>query len=95
MLRAGINDFGGISPVTPDYINPRHPWPHLDALQEGCAREGFTLRARLPIYDRWRDDDDFLDAGLRDATRVSAGTLARFTASGAAETTQGVVACAT
>ncbi|HEY6462794.1 MAG TPA: 7,8-didemethyl-8-hydroxy-5-deazariboflavin synthase CofG, partial [Polyangiaceae bacterium] len=32
LLRSGINDFGGISPVTPDYINPRHPWPHLDGL---------------------------------------------------------------
>ena len=38
LLRAGINDFGGISPVTPDYINPRHPWPHLDALGDACAR---------------------------------------------------------
>ena len=33
-VRAGINDFGGISPVSPDYINPRHPWPHLAWLTE-------------------------------------------------------------
>ena len=50
---AGINDFGGISPVSPDYINPRHPWPHVDALAAACAALGFTLRPRLPIYDRW------------------------------------------
>ena len=51
MLRAGINDFGGISPVSPDYINPRHPWPHLDALAATCARAGYLLRPRLPIYE--------------------------------------------
>jgi len=38
LLRAGINDFGGISPVTPDYINPRHPWPQLEALALACRR---------------------------------------------------------
>ncbi|MFI5296619.1 MAG: 7,8-didemethyl-8-hydroxy-5-deazariboflavin synthase CofG [Polyangiales bacterium] len=69
LLSAGINDFGGISPVTPDYINPRHPWPHLDALADTCAKSGFMLRARLPIHDRWRKRPEFLDAGLEDATR--------------------------
>jgi len=53
LLAAGINDFGGISPVTPDYINPRHPWPHLDGLYAACEREGFALRPRAPIYDRY------------------------------------------
>jgi FO synthase len=53
LLAAGINDFGGISPVTPDYINPAHPWPQLTALAAACAREGFTLRPRLPIYPRY------------------------------------------
>ena len=53
LLASGLNDFGGISPVTPDYINPRHPWPHLDALGEACARAGFALRPRAPIYERY------------------------------------------
>lgn len=60
LLVAGINDFGGISPVTPDYINPLHPWPHLDALAETCAREGYTLYPRLPIYDRYLERPHFL-----------------------------------
>jgi FO synthase len=50
LVAAGINDFGGISPVTPDYINPAHPWPQLSALAAACARLGFALRPRLPIY---------------------------------------------
>jgi FO synthase len=53
LLRSGINDFGGISPVSPDYINRGHPWPHLDALAESCAESGFALGARLAVYDAW------------------------------------------
>jgi 7,8-didemethyl-8-hydroxy-5-deazariboflavin synthase CofG subunit len=49
-LDAGINDWGGVSPLTPDFINPEAPWPTLQLLQEKSARAGFELRARLPIY---------------------------------------------
>jgi FO synthase len=49
-LEAGINDWGGVSPLTPDYINPEAPWPTLKLLQEKSAQAGFGLRARLPIY---------------------------------------------
>jgi len=69
LLASGLNDFGGISPVTPDYINPRHPWPHLDALGEACARAGFTLRPRPPIYDRYVERPGFLDRRLLAPTR--------------------------
>lgn len=69
LLASGLNDFGGISPVTPDYINPRHPWPHVARLGEACARAGFTLRPRPPIYDRFADRADFLDARLAEPTR--------------------------
>ena len=65
LLRAGLNDFGGISPVTPDYINPGHPWPHLDAHRQACAQLGFTLSPRLPIYDRYLDRPGFLADELR------------------------------
>jgi FO synthase len=75
LLRAGINDFGGISPVTPDYINPRHPWPHLDALHAACAAEGFSLRARPPIYDRFATPD-FLDESLAAPVAAAAARLA-------------------
>ena len=60
LIDSGINDFGGISPVTPDYINPLHPWPHLERLREGCEGLGFTLRARLAAYPRHLDDPRFV-----------------------------------
>jgi FO synthase len=69
LLRAGINDLGGISPVTPDYINPRHPWPHLEALADSCARAGHRLRPRLPIYDAYVERPGALDDGLRTSVR--------------------------
>jgi 7,8-didemethyl-8-hydroxy-5-deazariboflavin synthase CofG subunit len=50
LLDAGLNDWGGISPVTPDYINPEKPWPHLDELKLRTESRGYTLRQRLPIY---------------------------------------------
>jgi 7,8-didemethyl-8-hydroxy-5-deazariboflavin synthase CofG subunit len=52
-LEAGINDWGGVSPLTPDFINPEAPWPALKLLQEKSARAGFELRARLPIYPEY------------------------------------------
>jgi FO synthase len=69
LLRAGVNDFGGISPVTPDYINPRHPWPHVDALGAACAAEGFVLAPRLAIYDSYLERDGFLVPALREPVR--------------------------
>jgi FO synthase len=49
-LCCGINDWGGISPVTKDYVNPEAPWPEVNAVNKLCAQEGFRLKARLPIY---------------------------------------------
>ncbi|HKV55695.1 MAG TPA: 7,8-didemethyl-8-hydroxy-5-deazariboflavin synthase CofG [Candidatus Binataceae bacterium] len=49
-LEAGINDWGGISPLSKDYVNPEAPWPHLEALATRCARAGFHLKQRLAIY---------------------------------------------
>jgi FO synthase len=81
LLASGLNDFGGISPVTPDYINPRHPWPHIDALGEACAGAGFTLRPRTALYDRFADRAGFLDPSLAGPhadvrARVAAGSPA-------------------
>jgi FO synthase len=50
LLDAGINDWGGISPLTPDFINPERPWPHLAQLQSRTESRGYTLRQRLPVY---------------------------------------------
>src|SRR5262249_33323438 len=69
LLSAGINDFGGISPITPDYINPRHPWPHVLTLADSCRRMGFALCPRPPIYDRFIRED-WLDPKLLDVTRA-------------------------
>jgi FO synthase len=75
LVRAGVNDFGGISPVSPDYINPRHPWPHVDALASACAALGFSLRPRLAVYDAWLDRPGFLAPGLREAVEHAQARL--------------------
>ena len=50
LLDAGVNDWGGISPLTPDFINPEKPWPHLEELKLRTEARGYSLRQRLPIY---------------------------------------------
>jgi 7,8-didemethyl-8-hydroxy-5-deazariboflavin synthase CofG subunit len=50
LLDGGINDWGGVSPLTPDFINPEKPWPHLEELQRRTEAKGFQLRQRLPVY---------------------------------------------
>jgi FO synthase len=50
LLDAGINDWGGVSPLTPDFINPEKPWPHLAQLQARTESKGYRLRQRLPVY---------------------------------------------
>jgi FO synthase len=50
LLDAGINDWGGISPLTPDFINPEKPWPHVDQLKLRTEAKGCSLRPRLPVY---------------------------------------------
>jgi len=55
LLDAGINDWGGVSPLTPDFINPERPWPHLDDLERRTRAKGFKLRQRLPIYPEFTE----------------------------------------
>ena len=50
LLDAGINDWGGISPLTPDFINPEKPWPHVEQLRARSAAKGHRLEQRLPVY---------------------------------------------
>jgi 7,8-didemethyl-8-hydroxy-5-deazariboflavin synthase CofG subunit len=50
LVDAGINDWGGISPLTPDFINPEKPWPHVEQLRLRTEAKGSTLRQRLPVY---------------------------------------------
>jgi len=53
LIRAGINDWGGVSPVTPDHVNPEAPWPHLCDLDAATAHAGRTLVERLAIYSEF------------------------------------------
>ena len=65
MLRAGIDDWGGVSPLTPDHVNPERPWPQIDELAERTAASGFTLRERLTIYPEYvRRGEPWLDPRL-------------------------------
>ncbi len=53
LIDAGINDWGGVSPVTPDHVNPEAPWPHLQRLRAATAAAGKTLVPRLPVYPQY------------------------------------------
>jgi len=65
LLRAGIDDWGGVSPVTPDHVNPERPWPQIEELARRSAEAGFTLRERLTIYPRYvLQGDPWLDPRL-------------------------------
>ena len=55
LVDAGINDWGGISPLTPDFINPEMPWPHLEQLRLRTESKGCELRQRLPVYPEFVD----------------------------------------
>ena len=67
LIGAGIDDWGGISPVTLDHVNPEAPWPEIAVLEEVCARAGRPLVERLTIYPRFvaTDDTSWIDAKLR------------------------------
>jgi FO synthase len=68
MVAAGINDWGGVSPVTPDHVNPEAPWPALDQLARDTAAAGKLLVARTAIYPAYAGDPGrWLDAALRPA----------------------------
>ncbi len=65
LLLSGINDWGGISPLTPDFINPEAPWPAIDQLERLCADAGYRLRERLTIYPEYIDRPGFVHENMR------------------------------
>jgi FO synthase len=68
LMDAGINDWGGVSPLTPDYVNPEAPWPELQALEAGTSAGGRALVRRLPIYPGYvRDAARWLDPAMMPA----------------------------
>ena len=70
LLAAGLDDWGGISPLTLDHINPEKPWPLIRDLRRATEAEGFAFRERLAIYPAYASRAEFLDESLR--TRVGA-----------------------
>jgi FO synthase subunit 1 len=67
-LDVGINDWGGISPITIDYVNPEFPWPTIESVRSTTLKKGYSLRARLPIYPEFifNADHGYIPEGLRD-----------------------------
>ena len=64
LLDAGIDDWGGVSPVTIDHVNPEAPWPQLERLEQATRSRGLDLAARLPVYPEWQGEE-WLDPALR------------------------------
>lgn len=62
-LSVGINDWGGISPLTPDYVNPEFSWPEIKIIEENSLKAGYVLKARFPIYPEFFD---FVNSDLKD-----------------------------
>ena len=70
LVDAGIDDWGGVSPVTPDHVNPERPWPDLEVLREATEAAGKTLAPRLTVYSEYvRDGDHWLHDDVRFAVR--------------------------
>jgi FO synthase len=68
LVGAGINDWGGVSPLTPDFVNPEAPWPEIEHLREQTEAAGKTLAQRLTIYPAYaKSAEIWLDAGMRRA----------------------------
>ena len=63
ILDAGIDDWGGVSPLTPDHVNPERPWPQIDELAQVTKDASFTLRERLTIYPPYQREP-WLDPGV-------------------------------
>jgi FO synthase len=66
LIDAGIDDWGGVSPVTPDHVNPERPWPHLEALAAETAKHGKVLTERLAVHRAYAlDSERWIDPALR------------------------------
>ena len=66
-LSVGINDWGGVSPLTPDYVNPEFSWPEIKKIEENSKNVGFDLKCRFPIYPEFFS---FISKELRDKMSV-------------------------
>ena len=73
ILGAGVDDWGGVSPLTPDHVNPERPWPHLDDLRDRTAAAGFVLRPRLTAHPAYVAAETWIDPRLRAHVDALAG----------------------
>ncbi|SDG46093.1 bifunctional FO biosynthesis protein CofGH [Klenkia brasiliensis] len=74
LLRAGVDDWGGVSPLTPDHVNPERPWPHIDTLAALTGEAGFTLRERLAAQPGYvTAPEPWLDPRVRPHVAALAG----------------------
>lgn len=64
-IELGVNDFGGISPFTIDYINPNHSWPQINNLKTICMNLGYKLRERFPIYEKYIQKSEFCPVNIK------------------------------
>ncbi|MDX6412156.1 MAG: synthase [Gaiellaceae bacterium] len=74
LLDAGIDDWGGVSPVTIDHVNPEAPWPELDLLREATESRGLELAPRLPVYPEWISGE-WIDPGVMPAVLRASDSL--------------------
>ena len=66
-IGAGLNDWGGISPLTIDHINPERAWPQICKLRQRCLMQGYDLQERLAVYPKYlKDPERYLDRGMRE-----------------------------
>ncbi|MDF2444576.1 MAG: synthase [Subtercola sp.] len=73
LIRAGIDDWGGVSPLTPDHVNPERPWPQIDELARLTAAGGYTLRERLTAHPHYiREGEPWIDSAVLPAVRALA-----------------------
>jgi 7,8-didemethyl-8-hydroxy-5-deazariboflavin synthase CofG subunit len=72
LVKAGLNDWGGVSPLTPDFINPEKPWPEIERLADGTSSMGYKLVERLSVYPEYLAKEEYFDKNLRDVVRSRA-----------------------
>ncbi|MBW2244523.1 MAG: 7,8-didemethyl-8-hydroxy-5-deazariboflavin synthase CofG [Deltaproteobacteria bacterium] len=72
LMHSGVSDWGGVSPITVDYINPEAPWPALVELRDRCEAAGQVLVERLPVYPHHLSKPEFFDPSVLEVTRALA-----------------------
>jgi len=84
LLESGIDDWGGVSPVTPDHVNPERPWPSLEVLRDASADAGFDLAARLTVHPRFvLSEHPWIDPRVRPHVEALADPTTGLAATGA------------